>query len=268
MNTPPPLPEAPAPAEPQTPPMSLAARLVNVFAVPGDVFEEIRPVPHSAANWLVPVLIACVVGVASVLIVFSQPAIVQQIREKQSQAMEKKFDKEIQAGRMTRAQADQTMAMVERFFGATVLKISGSVGVVGYSFARVFFWALVLWVTGRWLFKGEFGYLKAAEVAGLAGMIGVLGAIVTLLLRVNFSDPAASPSLALTLHKFDEKNISHMLLAMVNLFDLWQVGVLAAGLARLARVRFVQAALPLLVFWTLVSAVLGTLSALAVKLGS
>lgn len=248
--------------------MSLAARLVNVFAVPGDVFEDIRAVPHAAANWLLPALLACVVGVASVIIVFSQPAIHQQVREKQAQAMEKKFEREIQAGRMTREKADQAMATVEKFIGPTFLMISGSLGVVGYSFARVFFWALVVWWVGRKLFKAEFGYLKAAEVVGLATMIGVLGAIVTLLLRVNFSDPVASPSLALTLAEFDEKNISHMLLAMVNLFDLWQVGVLAAGLARLARVRFVQAALPLLLLWTLVSVVMGTMSALAVKLGS
>jgi len=248
--------------------MSLAARLMNVFAVPGEVFEEVKAASHSAANWLVPVLIASVVGVASVIIVFSQPAIQQQIHEKQVAAMEKKFDKEVQAGRMTKEQSDKALETMERFLGPTMMKISGSISFVFYSFVRVFFWGLVLWLAGRWMLKAQFGYLKAVEVAGLAGMIGVLGTIVSLLLRVNFSNPAASPSLALTVGEFDEKNTLHMLLAMVNLFELWQVGVMGAGLARLARAPFLRATLPVLVIWTIISVALGTLSSLAVRLGS
>ena len=42
---------------------SLASRLLNVFAAPGDVFEEIRTGTPSTANWLVPLLLACLLGV-------------------------------------------------------------------------------------------------------------------------------------------------------------------------------------------------------------
>lgn len=246
--------------------MSLPARLMNVFAVPGDVFEEVKSTRRSVGNWLVPALIGCVVGIVSVVIVLSQPAIQQQLREKQEQAMEKKFEELIQAGKLTREQADQQMAAVGKFFGGAFQKVMGAVGVVFYSFARVFFWALVLWLVARWLLQARIGYMKAAEVSGLAGMIGVLGAIVALLLRVNFSNPAASPSLALTVGEFDEKNVTHMLLAMVNLFDVWQVGVMASGLARLAGVPFLRAVMPLIVFWLVLSLGLGTLSALATRL--
>lgn len=246
--------------------MSLPARLMNVFAVPGDVFEEVKSTPHVISNWLAPALIACVVGVVSVIIVLSQPAIQQQLREKQEQAMEKKFEELIQAGKITREQADQQMAAVGKLFGGAFQKVMGSAGVVIYSFARVFFWALVLWLLARWLLSTRIGYMKAAEVSGLAGMIGVLGAIVALLLRVNFSNPAASPSLALTVGEFDEKNVTHMLLAMVNLFDVWQVGVMASGLARLAGVPFVRAALPLIVFWLVLSLGLGAFGAIATRL--
>lgn len=248
--------------------MSLPARLMNVFAVPGEVFEEVRASSHSVANWLVPVAIACVVGVASVIIVFSQPAIQQQIREKQVAALEKKFDKEVQAGRMTKEQEEKALETMERFMGPTIMKISGSVSFMFYSFVRVFFWGLVLWLVGRWILKVQFDYLKGVEVAGLAMMIGVLGTLVSLLLRVNFSNPAASPSLALTVGEFDEKNMLHVLLAMVNLFDLWQVGVMGVGLARLAGAAFVRATLPVLVVWTAVSLALGTLSSVAVRMGS
>ena len=37
--------------------MSLAARLLNVFATPGDVFDDVKVAPASTANWLVPALL-------------------------------------------------------------------------------------------------------------------------------------------------------------------------------------------------------------------
>ncbi len=268
MEQPPPVPETPVSTEPSLAPMSLTARLVNVFAVPGDVFEGVKATSHRVGNWLLPVLIACLVGVTAIVIVFSQPAIQQQIREKQSAAMSKKFDEMVQANKMTRDQADRQMEAIEKFMGPTMMMISGSVTIVFWSFARIFFWALVLWLVGRWLLKSPFGYMKSAEVVGLATMIGVLGVVVKTLLQVNFSNPSASPSLALAVGEFDEKNIVHMMLAMLNLFDFWELGVMGVGLARLAGTAWSRAMLPLLLVWIVISAILGTVSALAVKLNS
>jgi len=266
MEQPPPLtPESP-PAPPRPARLTLPARLLNVFAVPGDVFEEVRTARPCAANWLVPALIACGVGVISVLVVFSQPAIQQRVREQQQQALEQKLDKQVRAGTLSREQADRTMAAMEAFLGPTMLKLSGSVSAVAYGFARVFFWAAVLWALGRWWLAAPFGYGKAAEVAGLAGMIGVLGMVVKALLQINFGNPAASPSLALAVGEFDPRNLSHLLLAMVDLFDLWQVGALASGLARLTGAPWLRAAVPLLGVWLVLSGLLIAASALALPL--
>jgi hypothetical protein len=268
MEQPPPIEGTPPPAAPKEPTMSLPARFMNVFAIPGDVFEEVKATDRRAANWLVPVFLGCLVGVISIIVVFSQPAIQQQLREKQSAAMAKKFDEMVKANKLTRERADQQIEALEKIMGPTMMKISGSVTVVVWSFARLFFWSLVLWLIGRWLLKARFGYMKTAEIVGLATMIGVLGAIVKMLLQVNLSNPAASPSLALTVGEFDEKNIMHMVLAMLNLFDLWEVGVLGAGLARLAGAAWTRATLPVLLVWIFISALLGSVSALAVRLNS
>ena len=61
--------------------MSLTARLFNVFADPGEVFEEVKNGKPSAANWMVPALVFALAGVISVVVIFSQPAIVQQIHD-------------------------------------------------------------------------------------------------------------------------------------------------------------------------------------------
>ena len=235
----------PPPAAPPEPAMSLPARLLNVFAIPGDVFTEVKTARASLANWLVPALITCVVGAVAAMILFSQPAILQQIREQQEAALEKR----VKADEMTRADADKAMVIIEKVSGPTMMKIIGGVGAVFWGFARVFLWATALWMVGRWVLRLQFPYGKALEVAGLASMIGVLGVIVTLLLQINLNNPAASASLALAVQDFDPKKASNLALAAVNVFNLWQLGVMACGLARLAAVPFLRAAFVLVAFW-------------------
>ena len=247
MDQPPLIGETPPPAPPSGPAMSLPARLLNVFAIPGDVFGEVKTARASVANWLAPALVASVVGIVATVILFSQPAIQQKIREQQGHALEQN----VKAGKMTRAQADQAMDVIEKFSGPTMMKILGGIGATFYSFARVFLWATGLWLLGRWVLKMPVPYGKTLEVAGLASMIGVLGVIVTLLLQINLSNPSASPSLALAVQDFDQKKASNLALAAVNLFDLWQVGLMACGLARLAAAPFLRAAFVLVGFWML-----------------
>lgn len=230
---------------------SLAARLLNVFATPGEVFEEVQAAPSNAANWLVPIFLAATVGVISVIILFSQPAVIQQIREQQG----KMFDAQVKAGKMSQADADKALVMAEKFSGPTMMKITGSFGVVAVSFARVFWWALVLWLLALMFLKVRFSYLKAVEVAGLASMISILGGIVALLLSVNFGKDSA-PNLALAVSDFNPKNPLHLALAAANLFDFWILGVMAAGLARLARAPFSRTLFLVAVYWLVLQAVL------------
>ena len=236
--------------------------MMNVFAIPGEVFEEIKAAKATAANWVVPVLIMCLVSSVAAFVIASQPAIQQKIREQQEQALEK----QVKAGKMTRQQADQASEMMQKFTGPTMMKIFGVMGAIFYGVFRLFWWATALWLLGRWFLRVQFGYGKAMEVAGLAGMIGVLGTIVTLLLQVNLSNPASSPSLALLVSDFDPKKLSHMLLAAVNLFVIWQVGVLACALARLAAVPFVRAAFVTFAFWLLCQSGLIALSSVAMRI--
>jgi len=252
MEQPPPIQETPPPAAPKEPTMSLPARLMNVFAVPGDVFEDVKNTRRTAANWLVPALIGSVVGALMAIVMFSQPSIRQQLREKQEQAMEQ----QIKDGKLTRQQADQAIAVIEKFTGPTMMAIFGSAGAVVTSFIRLFWWGLVLWLLGRWFLKARFNYLKAVEVAGLASMITVLGMIVSMLLIVNLGKMFSTPSLALAVSDFDEKNKSHLLLGAVNVFNFWLIGVLGAGLARLAGVPFLRAVFLVLGYWLAVSLLL------------
>ena len=76
MEPTPPVLSPPAAGPPST---SLGARLFNVFATPGDVFEEVRQSKPCVGNWLLPMFLSCVIGVISVLVIFSQEAIQHQV---------------------------------------------------------------------------------------------------------------------------------------------------------------------------------------------
>ena len=227
------------------PAMSLTARLFNVFADPGDVFEEVKNSKPSAANWLMPALIYALAGVISVVVIFSQPAIVQQIHDQQAAAM----DQQVKAGKLTQAQADQALTMMDKFTGPGMLKIFGSVMSVFISFIRLFWWVFVLWLMAQLGLKNKIPFLKMAEVAGLATMIIVLGAVITTLLTVITAKLGITLSPALAISNYDTKNKLHLLLAALNVFNLWQVGVLACGLSCLTGAPLAKTLLIVATYW-------------------
>lgn len=246
----------PAGSEATAAPMSLWARLLNVFAVPGDVFEDVKRTPPSAGSWLLPTLLACVVGVGSAVILFSQPAIVQKVRNQQQTMRDRKveeFNKKVEEGKMKRAQADQAIKgmdmMLEMSGKPMFLKISASVGAVIGAVFRVFWWGFVLWLLSLLILRSRISYLKGLEVVGLSTMIGTLGVVVTLLLQVNLGNPTATPSFALAISEFDPSNKMHLVLGALNLVQIWMVIVMAIGLSRLANVPFARASLLVLGFW-------------------
>lgn len=208
---------------------SVGSKLTNIFVQPGDVFDEVRQSPHNFLNWLVPTLISVGVGILFVWVVFSQDTIVQQMRD----AQEKKFDEQVTAGKMTRQQADQAIQVTQRFMTPLLIKAFGSVGATVATFAWLFAIALPFWLVGRVVLKGEFGYLKAVEVVGLAGMITVLGTIVTMLIVVAMGSMAMNPGPVLLARDFDSANKLHRVLSALSLPMLWYLAVMATGLSRL-----------------------------------
>ena len=231
------------------PQSSIWSRLLNVFAAPGEVFEEVKNSKPSAANWLMPALIYVVIGIVSSFVIFSQPAIIQQLHDQQAKGM----DQQVKAGKMTQAQADQALTAMDKFFGPTMMIIFGSVGAVLGSFIHIFWWAFILWLMGQLFLKVKFPFLKSVEIAGLATMILVLGAVVTILLTVIMGKLGMTPSLALLVSDFDFKNKTHMLLAAVNVFNFWLVGVSACGLARVTGAPFGKALLLVGIYWIVFS---------------
>jgi hypothetical protein len=231
--------------KPSPPATSLGTRLTNVFVAPAEVFDEVKASPPTAANWVVPTVIAIIAGVIYTMVVFSQPGVLQNMRD----AQDKKMQELVATGKMTQAQADQSSQITEKFMTPTFFKAIGILAVVIFNPVSLFLFAAVLWLVGRYALQGKFEYMKAVEVAGLAAMISVLGALVSMLLAVIYANPAMTPSLVLFVSHFDPQNKVHLLLSALNLMTLWYIGVLALGLAKLSGATFGKAAAWLYGLW-------------------
>jgi hypothetical protein len=236
--------QEPSPEAPPSTGMSLAGRLFNVFATPGDVFQDVKTARASAANWVAPAVILIVVSWAAAVLIFSQDSIMHQF----SEIVDQGIQKQVQSGRVTEQQAEQGRAVGEKW-AVIIAKISSGIIPVLAGFGTPFVWGLFLWLVGAKVLKGDFPYMKAVEVIGLGNMIGVLETIVKTLLIVGLGSLYASPGLNLLVKDFDPQNTVHALLAIVNVMTIWVLIVRAIGLARLSGSSFAKAALWVFGIW-------------------
>ena len=237
------------PKTPNPPAMSLPARLFNIWAAPGDVFDEIKSAKPATANWLVPVLLSCVVGMISVLVIFSQPGVLQQMKEKQ----EEQLDKLVASGKLNAEAKTKAQEGIESF-GMTVIKISGAIGAVVASFAWVLVAAAVLKLLGSSMLKAAFSFSKALEVAGLAAMVSLLGGIIQTLLVVATGSMFVSAGPALLISNFNPANKTHLLMGTINVMTLWYLAVLGLGLAKISGTTAAKPVLCLVALWLVLRA--------------
>jgi hypothetical protein len=234
----------PTPELPPAPTTSLAGRLTNVLAAPGDVFSELKTAAPSVANWLAPAILFMVLSWLSAWLIFSQPAIRQQISEMSTKAI----DRQVEKGKLSGAQAESARAAAEKF-GSVGYEIGAAVVPVFFAFASPFFGGLMLWLVGSFALKGPFPYMKAVEVAGLSNVILSLSVIVKTLLILITGNLFTSPSLALLVKDFDPQNSVHSLLAMMDVMVIWLLTVRGIGLARMSGASVGKAAAWIFAIW-------------------
>lgn len=209
-------------------PMSLGARLVNVFAAPGELFAAVAAAPFSIANWLVPTAIVGLIGLIANLVIFGQPALMQQVVE----AQDRELQKRVESGKI-RAEDAERAKEVMRGIGMTVMRVAGGVGAVVAALLTPLWWGWLAWMVARWVFRAPLPYLRAVEVAALAGLIGAVGTLVAVFLAVGLGRLFAGPHLGMLVTDFDMTRRLHLAMGAVNFFSLWQMLLVAMGMARL-----------------------------------
>ena len=226
-------------------PSSLLDRLTNVITSPGEVFDEVKSKPVDLQNWLVPLLLVCLAGIFYVTMAFSQPGILRGVEENQDKAMQK----QVAAGKMTQAQADQASAMAAKFMNPTVLKIFGSGGATLASTAGLFFMAFGIWVGLKLCGAAPVSYMKLIEVCGLALVIDVIQKIIRTSLVAWKENMLVTVSPTLFVQNPDMHNKRDIFLSFADPIDIWWLAVLSLGVSKVARVSYATAALITFGLW-------------------
>jgi hypothetical protein len=229
----------------QTRSKSFFERATDLFAAPTELFDNIRDTPPTHSTWVIPLLIFCLAAVGMYFFLLTNDAIVGQIQG----IMDKQFEKALAEGRMTQAQADQAAQFMNP--SSPWPKLIQSVSVVLLSAAMLFVMALLYWLVGKFVMKGDAPYMKVVEVVGIVLLVGALGKVVGGLMSYASSSIFADASLSFFVAEFDPENKLHVFLSACNVFTFWSLGLVALGLARLFRRDFPKVLVLVLALWAL-----------------
>jgi hypothetical protein len=219
-------------------PMSFTEKLTNIFASPGELFDNVRDTASTPSNWVVPLIIFIIVAFAMSQMMLRNPSLADQLRTQIQQSTEQRFQEQIQSGKMTPEQADQARAQMERFTDPAspwmMITTGGSLLIV--TPIALFLLCLVYWLLGKSVMKATAPYMKVVEVIGLTFFIGSLESIVTTIMATALDHLHAGPNLALfVLDSFSLQNKLHVVLSKINLFTIWDLVVTSIGLSHLFR---------------------------------
>ena len=157
------------------------------------------------------------------------------------------FQKNIDAGTMTQAQADQIKASSAKF--GYVAQLAGFVISPVFIGGLTPFWGgLIIWLGGV-VFGRRVDYMKAVEGAGLPLMILAAGALVKGLLAAAMGSVFVSPGPVLLMKQFDATNPLHTMLLSIDVFVVWALALRGIALAKLTGVSTVKATVWVFGIW-------------------
>lgn len=230
----------------QPKPMPFTEKLTNIFASPGELFENVRTTGPTTSNWLIPWIIFVVVAIALGQLVVNNPSLADQL----GATIREKFDQQVQEGDMTQEQADQAYEQFAKP-GSTFFTLMQIGGIAVGSLAALFALGLLYWLVGKSAMGATVQYMKVIEVVGLTFFIGTLEQIVTTFLAFAADSIYATPSLAIFVSDFDVDNKLHVALSKINAFTFWDLSVVSIGLSKIFQRDFPKVLVLVFALWIL-----------------
>ncbi len=209
-------------------------KMVGIITSPVETFEKIAKFPLKTLDWLLPVLILCVVIALTQILVMTNPEIAFQAKQKQLESIEKGFDDAVAKGRMTQQQANEQMAVIEERMASSgaITYVFQTVGIFIFVFVFFFILSGIYFLLSKFALKGDGTYVSALVSDGLVSYIGIIHIILASILAFAFGKMMRDVSLG-SLLDMDKSSIVGWLLAKVDPLSIWAYSVLSIGLAKL-----------------------------------
>src|SRR5512140_1295873 len=238
-------------------PMSFTEKIVNIFAAPGELFEDVRLTGKTPSNWIIPVAIMIVVAIAMQQLIMSNPSLLDQTKAMITKATNESFDKAVREGKMTPEQAEQQREQTANFTNPTsgfaiAMRIAGTIITLPL---MLFLISLVYWLLGKTAMRASAPYMTVVEVVGLVLLIAAVESIVTTVMAIGMDSIHAGPHLAVFVPNIDMTNKLHAALAKVNIFTIWSLVVTSIGLSKLFQRDLPKVLVLVFALWVLWTAI-------------
>lgn len=219
-------------------PMTFTEKVTNIFASPAELFDNVRDTVSTPSNWVIPVVLLIIVAFGLSQVIMHNPVLNEQLKVQIRESGEKRLQEQVQQGKITAEQAEQTREQMEAYTdpGKPFFVIMQAVSMIVLMPLVLFAISALYWLLGKSIIKATSPYMKVVEVIGLTFYIGVLETIMTTIIQVAFENLHATPGLGLAvMNGFSAENKLHVALSKVNIFTIWSLIVTSIGLARLFR---------------------------------
>jgi hypothetical protein len=214
--------------------LSHTDKIIGIITSPKETFEKIAKFPPKTVDWLVPVLLLCIVIALTQILVMTNPDIAYQAKQKQMEAIQKSFDDAVKKGQMTQSQADEQMNVIEERMASAggITYVFQTIGIFLFVFILFFILCGIYFLFSKFVLKGDGTYASTLVADGLVSYIVMIQIILAAILAFVLGRLMSDVSVA-SLTGTDKSTIVGWLLAKIDPFSIWAYFVLGIGLAKM-----------------------------------
>ena len=229
--------------------IGLVGRMIRLFTDPAETFEAVR-IRRSWHDWVIPTLLTAVV--ATVCAQITMPLLMEQ----QQEAVEKHM--RANEATMTKAEIEQHREIMEKMEGITsaTTLVMTPVSV----FVMVFVISGLVLLVGRFIMGGELTYGQVLACEGYISLLLVLQAVVLTPIRIAKESVLIMLGPGLFFNNDALTGVTGRMLAMVDIFVLWQVVLGAVALTVLTRGSFGKALGSMVGLWVVFLVIFGAIN--------
>lgn len=245
------VPVEPMPVTPDRDPVWM--KMIGVIVSPDPVLTGITEHPVRHAHWLIPLIVYCVVSVASIQALTLTPGLRQEFRETIDEVLQPGLDEQMKKGTLTQDQAEWLHAFITP--GTTQFLTAQGIGTIIGSFAALFALAMIFWQLGKSAMSNRAPYMKVVELVGFTFVIAAIERCTTTGLMIATQSIYATPGLGLLVLDSAPESLWFLTLSRFNLFTFWELGFISRGLSILLNRDFPKVLVLVGALWLLWSIV-------------
>jgi len=215
--------------------LSVSEAMSGVISAPGETFETIS-VTEKKNYWLMPILIAVLLGLVTSFLFMQDKELTAKTMEKQKEKMMEQFEQNIKDGKMTQEQANNAMETMNP--EGTMFKV------IGYGFAAIGPFLILLILSVIYfvilkIMKSEAHITDVMNVVGLSYIIIAIGNLIATVISIVMGE-LSSLSLAMLLSEESVGTKVFTMISKVDIFSIWFYTVVAIGITKIGRISMAK----------------------------